>query len=169
MLGLKNVSQWALGARTSTFFAENREQIARENADLYVLGIGCNDIRYRDSSVCAMDAKQFIANIDLLVKALLHTHTAQIVVISPWLSFEPDRFCHTSVAEKLKLYGEYAAALEQYCIEGGHLYINPNPYIQQAIHDDHMYRAKYLRDHIHPNADQGIQLFSKACVVASMH
>lgn len=172
MLGLKNVSRWAFGGITSMCFADNREQIAKENADLYVLGIGCNDIRYRDSSVCAMDAKQFIANIDLLVKALLHTHThthtAQIVVISPWLSFEPDRFCHTSVAEKLKLYGEYAAALEQYCIEGGHRYINPNPYIQQAIHDDHMYRAKYLRDHIHPNADQGIQLFSKACVVASI-
>lgn len=75
MLGLKNVSRWALGARTSTYFAENREQIARENADLYVLGIGCNDIRYRDSAVCAMDAKQFMANIDLLVKTLLHTHT----------------------------------------------------------------------------------------------
>ncbi len=168
MLGLKNVSRWALGARTSIFFAENREQIARENADLYVLGIGCNDIRYRDSAVCAMDAKQFMANIDQLVKTLLHTHTAQIVVISPWLSFEPDRFCHTSVAEKLKLYDEYAAALEHYCLDEGFLYINPNPYIRQAIHNDHMYRAKYLRDHIHPNADQGIQLFSRACVVASI-
>lgn len=169
MLGMMNVSQWASGGITSTYLTENREQIARENADLYIVGIGCNDIRYRDSSVCAMDAKQFIDNIDLLVHALRQaTPGARIVMISPWLSFELDRFCHTTVAEKLRLYDEYAAALEQYCIEGRHLYINPNPCIQQAIHDDHMYRAKYLRDHIHPNADQGIQLFSRACVLASM-
>ena len=169
MLGLKNVSRWAKGAKTSTFFADNGVQIAKENADLYVLGIGCNDIRYRDSSVCAMDARQFITNIDMLVQALRHaTPDIRIVMISPWLSFEPDRFCPTTVAETLKLYEDYATAFEQYCIKGGHLYINPNPYIQQAICDDHMYRAKYLRDHIHPNADQGIQLFSRACVVASI-
>ena len=116
-----------------------------------------------------MDAKQFIVNIDLLVKTLRQsTPDTRIVMISPWLSFEPDRFCQATVAEKLRLYEEYAAALEQYCQEEGLLYINPNPYIRQAIHDDHMYRAKYLRDHIHPNADQGIQLFSKACVMASI-
>ena len=169
MLDMKNVSRWAMGAKASTFFVENCEQIAKENADLYVLGIGCNDIRYRDAAVCAMDAEQFIANIDKLVKTLRQvTLDTSIVMISPWLSFEPDRFCQATKAEKQKLYEEYAAALEHYCIKEGCLYINPNPYIRQAIHDDHMYRAKYLRDHIHPNADQGIQLFSRACVVASM-
>lgn len=169
MLGMKNVSRWAKGAMTSTFFVENREQIANENADLYVLGIGCNDIRYRDSAVCAMDAKQFIVNIDTLVTTLRQaTLGTGIVIISPWHSFDPDRFCPLTRAERLKLYEEYAAALEHYCVEQGCLYINPNPKIQQAINDDHMYRAKYLRDHILPNADQGIQLFSRACVLASI-
>ena len=169
MLGMKNVSRWAMGAKTSTFFVENYEQIAKENADLYVLGIGCNDIRYRDAEVCAMDAGQYIANIDILVKTLRQaTSGTSIVMISPWLSFEPDRFCHATKAEKQKLYEEYAAALEHYCIKEGCLYIDPNPYIRQAIRDDHMYRAKYMRDHIHPNADQGIQLFSRACVEASI-
>lgn len=169
MLGMKNVSRWAKGAMTSTYFVENRQQIANEKADLYVLSIGCNDIRYRDSSVCAMDAKQFIVNIDQLVKTLRQVNPdACITMISPWLSFEPDRFCHTSVAEKRRLYDDYAAALVHYCQETGCLYINPNPFIQQAIHDDHLNRGKYLKDHIHPNADQGIELFSRACIMASM-
>ena len=169
MLDLKTVSKWAKGAMASPYFVKNREQIAKEKADLYVLGIGCNDIRYRDSSVCAMDAKQFIANIDTLVQTLRQGTTGtRIAIISPWESFDPDRYCPVTKAEKLKLYEEYASALECYCLKQGYLYINPNPVIQQAIHDDHMYRAKYYRDHIHPNADQGIQLFSKACLEASM-
>ena len=75
MLGKENVSRWAKGGMASPYFAKNAQQIANENADLYVLSIGCNDIRYRDTAQCAMDAKQFIANIDQLVRVLLHTHT----------------------------------------------------------------------------------------------
>ena len=168
MLGKENVTRWAKGGMASPYFVKKAQQIAKEDADLYVLSIGCNDIRYRDTTHCAMDAKQFIINIDQLVRTLRQaTPSARIVIISPWLSYDPDPFCRMTKAEKKILYDEYAAVLENYCLQGGHLYINPNPYIQQAIHDDHMYRAKYLRDHIHPNADQGIQLFSRACVVAS--
>lgn len=170
MLDLKNVSRQAKGAMTSTYFVENREQIANENADLYVLGIGCNDIRYRDAEVCAMDAKQYIDNIDQFVQALRQsTPGTRIVMISPWLSYDPDPFCHMTKALKRKLYDEYAAALERYCLVNGFLYINPNIFIQEAVHNDHMNRGKYFIDHIHPNADEGIGLFSKACVTASVH
>ncbi len=169
MLDLKNVSRWAKGSMASLYFAENSEQIAKENADLYVLSIGCNDIRYRDSRKCAMDAEQFVTKIDKLVKTLLQsTPNTRIVMISPWLSYDPDPFCHTSKVMKQKLYAEYATALEQYCFENKLLYINPNPYIHEAVRMDHMNRGKYFKDHIHPNADQGIQLFSRACVVASI-
>ena len=170
MLGKENVTRWAKGGMASPYFVKNAEQIAKEDADLYVLSIGCNDIRYRDTTHCAMDAKQFIINIDQLVRTLRQaTPSARIVIISPWLSYDPDPFCYTTKSEKKKLYEEYASVLEDYCQEGGHLYINPNPYIQETVHNDHMNRGKYFKDHIHPNADEGIVLFSKGCVMASEH
>ena len=169
MLGLKNISRWSKGAMASPYFADNSSEIAKENADLYVLSIGCNDIRYRDPKQCAMDSKHFLVNIDRIIKALREVkHDANFVVISPWLSYDPDPFCHTTKAMKRQLYEEYATALEQYCQEAGLLYINPNTYIHNAVQSDHMNRGKYFKDHIHPNADHGIELFSRACVVASI-
>lgn len=169
MLSLKNISKWAKGSMTSKYFAENSQEIAKEKADLYVLSIGCNDIRYRDSLTCAMDAEHYIANMDRLVKVLCQaTQNTHIAIISPWLSYDPDPFCPVTKEAKQKLYEGYATALEQYCLEHGCLYINPNTYIHEAVHNDHMNRGKYFKDHIHPNADQGIELFSRACVMTSM-
>ena len=148
--------------------AKYAQQIANEKADLYVLSIGSNDICYRDTAQCAMDSKQYIVNIDLLVKSLRQVVPGtRIAIISPWRSFDPDPFCPVTKEAKQILYEEYATALEQYCLEHECLYINPNNFIQESVQNDHMNRAKYFKDHIHPNADQGIQLFSKACVVAS--
>lgn len=168
MLGLNNVTRWAKGGMASPYFAKNAQQIAEEKADLYVLSIGCNDIRYRDTAQCAMDSNQYLVYIDLLVKSLCQVAPGtDIAIISPWLSFDPDPFCPVTKEAKQKLYEEYAKALEQYCLKHGYLFLNPNIYIHEAVRNDHMNRGKYFKDHIHPNADQGIQLFSKACVIAS--
>ncbi len=170
MLGVKNVTRWAKGSMTSTYFVNNCEHIAKENADLYVLGIGCNDIRYRDATICAMDSKQFVVNINQFIKTLRNTTPgARIVVISPWLSFDPDPYCHTTKSIKQQLYKQYATALERYCYEQEFLYINPNTYVHKAVRNDHMNRGKYFNDHIHPNAGLGIELLSKACVVSSIN
>lgn len=115
-----------------------------------------------------MDSNQYLVYIDLLVKSLCQVAPGtDIAIISPWLSFDPDPFCPVTKEAKQKLYEEYAKALEQYCLKHGYLFFNPNNYIHEAVRNDHMNRGKYFKDHIHPNADQGIQLFSKACVIAS--
>ena len=169
MLGVEKLSKYAKGGETSIYFNKNRSKIANMKADLYVISVGCNDIRYRNPAVCAMNAEQYINNIDSLVSSIRSINPySDIVCISPWLSYDPDPYCKVSKEMKLQLYDEYTTALERYCMKGNYLFINPNEYIHNSVRKDHANRGKYFKDHIHPNANQGILLFSKACVMASL-
>ena len=43
---------------------------------MYVIAIGCNDIRYRNADICAMTAKEYIDNIRLLCEEIKKHTTA---------------------------------------------------------------------------------------------
>ena len=130
-------------------------------ADLYVIALGTNDVRYRDESMCAMTAESYIERLDKL-KELLKTKSAdpEFVFIAPWYSTDGDPFCSLSFADKTALNNEYSSALKQYCSDNSQKFIDPNPYIRNklSVSPD----RTYLLDHIHPNIINGVVMYSEA-------
>ncbi len=154
------VTREAWGSATSVTLLENAESVADHRCDLYVVAIGTNDVRYRDDRTCAMDSESFTDNIDSLVAIVLARNPqAKFALISPWLAQYNDPYTALSVDDRDRLLGEYAEALRVYCEEKDFCFVNPNPAIHQALtrHPP----SRYLLDHIHPNARDGIRLYSE--------
>ena len=55
----------------------------------------------------------------------------------------------------MQMLAEYRNALRSYAVRHQHLYMDPNPGIDDVLHRE--YPRTYLNDHIHPNAGAGIQ------------
>lgn len=163
----KRILKFAKGSMTSCYFRDNREAIAALHADLYVLAYGCNDIRYRDAGSCAMTAESFIANVDAVMQAVRQKNPgARLAFIAPWQSAPHDPICKCTREEKDRLYAEYTEALQRYCRQNGLLFIDPNPYICQKRAQ--RFWNTCMKDHIHPNARNGIRLYSEAVVRGSL-
>lgn len=157
----------AKGSKTSVYFNSIREDIAAKKADFYVLSIGCNDIRYREEGICAMTAEAYIKNLNEIVTSILKSNpSAEIAMVSPWMSQRYDPLCKVSYEEKNLLYRQYSSALLNYCKAHNYMYIDPNPYLTKTI--SHSYYKKYLNDWIHPNASYGIELYSRAVINSSI-
>ena len=147
------------------FFKENKEEISEMKADLYFLAMGCNDIRYRNATICAMNEAEYVANIDEICQAILKKQpSAKIVCISPWKSGRYDPYCRMTLAEKEILYEKYSSELKKYCETNGFIFVDPNPYIEAVVSKRD--RRYYILDHIHCNADQGIKLYSEAVMMS---
>lgn len=132
-------------------------------AQLYVIALGTNDVRYRNAS-CAMTPQDYINRLeDLKNKLLAQSPNAQFIFIAPWYSTDGDPFSPLPFAQKTALNETYSQALLDYCHANGLGYIDPNPYIRQAL--DTYPRDIYLLDHIHPNAGKGIALYTRAALL----
>ncbi len=162
-LGGKRVFNFSKGGCTVSYMLNRASEIP--SADLYVVALGVNDVRYRDERVCAMTSEAFIAQIIALKDRLLaKTSSAKFVFIAPWPSTDGDPFSRLSYADKTKLNGEYATALEKYCAGIGMPFINANAAIQAELESAPC--GTYLLDHIHPNAAAGVLLYSRAVLSA---
>lgn len=158
----KQVSRVAKGSQGVKYFARHIDEIVAACADLYVIAVGCNDIRYRDASVCAMTPEEYVANVgEIVIKIKSHNQSSRIVFVAPWESLEFDPWCKLSISDKAELYGEYKRCLASFCEKNGCGFVDPNPFIREALATHRPY--EFLRDHIHPNADAGIKLYSSAC------
>ena len=155
----KQFSRFAKGGETSLWIRDNASAIAAIHADLYVIAIGCNDIRYRNSTVCAMTPEEYIDNLSVLVGKI---DEAKFVFIAPWYSRTFDPYCKIPLDEKKTVYEEYTKALKEYSEKIGALFVNPNSVLD--IEDKH---RDVLVDHIHPDANEGIRAYAAACVAAS--
>lgn len=161
----KQVLLFAKGSQTSQFFKANKEAIGELEADLYFLAMGCNDIRYRDASICAMTASEFVSNIDEICQSIIEKQpSAEIVCISPWKSGRYDPNCRVTLAEKEKLYDQYGSALKKFCEANDFVFVDPNPYLEEVVSKRD--RRYYMLDHIHCNADHGIKLYSEAVIMS---
>ncbi|NLN65144.1 MAG: acyltransferase family protein [Clostridiaceae bacterium] len=160
------VYKQAWGGGTTRTLIDNTKTILANNAQLYVIAIGTNDIRYRDEQICAMDKESYIKNIDTLIGKILDGNPeAKFVFISPWLAQANDPYTRVSIEERDEMLHEYGEALRSYCIMNGHLYINPNPSLKALL--TKYQPSDYLLDHIHPNAGKGIALYSEKVLEAS--
>jgi len=150
---------YSKGGCTVSYISERADEIP--DAELYVIALGTNDVRYRDESICAMTAEAYISELDgLKTKIEKKRANAKFIFIAPWYSTDGDPFCNMSFAEKTALNDEYSAALEKYCSEHSLGFVNANGYIREVLSTSP--DRTYLLDHIHPNAAAGAVMYSQA-------
>ena len=155
----KNIMNFSKGGCTVSYLIDNADSIP--TAELYVVAIGTNDVRYRDENVCAMTPEDFSQKIGQLRNKLTAKNAnAKFVWIAPWYSTDGDPYCELSVSEKTDLNNKYSNALELYAETIGDVYINANPYIEEKL--TQAPQSEYLLDHIHPNAGKGVIMYSEA-------
>ncbi|HYE11720.1 MAG TPA: CapA family protein [Patescibacteria group bacterium] len=153
---------WA--SATTMTLLENTEAIAQHSADLYVIAIGTNDVRYRNKKTCAMDKASYVANINELIEKIQSKNPkADFALVSPWLALDNDPYTTISVEKRDLMLAEYGEALALYCKEKGYSFINPNPAIDEVLLK--YAPSDFLIDHIHPNANAGITLYSEKVLV----
>ncbi|MBQ8567718.1 MAG: CapA family protein [Oscillospiraceae bacterium] len=160
--GIYNVSK---GSTTIGLISERSDEMINNDADLYVIAVGTNDVRYRDESICAMTAEDYSQAVDKLCCTVAAAKPqAEFILIAPWTSVDGDSVSALGYDQKIALNNEYTAALEKLCSEKGYIFINANTYIESIIGQKagRYPISDYLLDHIHPNVHKGIYLYSEA-------
>ncbi len=155
----KKISNYSKGGCTVSYMPERTDEIP--DAELYVIALETNDVRYRDKSVCAMTAEEYVSKTDELINALSSKPSfSKAILIAPWYSTDGDPFCELSYKEKTELNNEYSSALEEYCRDTSVGFINANNRIQAELLTSP--DRRYLLDHIHPNSTNGVVMYSEA-------
>ncbi len=149
------------GGETTKLLLAHLDQDIEEEADLFIVALGANDVRYRDKAICAMNPNEFVHNIERIAQRISSTHPdARIVFVNAWLAFDNDLFSRLSARERDVMIENYNRALEEFCSAHNHIFIGANKYIR-AFLDRHV-TDEYILDHIHPNANKGIKLYCNA-------
>lgn len=155
---IHNVS---FGGGTVQTLIEHAGEITAKNSGLYVIAIGTNDVRYRDSKTCAMTPEEYILRLQSLEKIIREKReNSRFAYIAPWWSDDGDPFTPLKYNEKISLNDSYSQALRDYCKSEGHEYFDVNEYISAKVLASTA--RYYLNDHIHPNSRRGIYLYSEA-------
>lgn len=162
----KKIINISKGSYTTLLIINNyKYHIKKTKSDLYIIALGTNDVRYRDPKRCAMTKEDYINNINTIVQlAKTHNTNAKFVFISPWMSMPDDNISKLKEKDKNYLLNEFSNELNKYCNQKDYLYINPNQYINETIRNN---RKEYILDHIHPNKNKGINLYSEAVLYCS--
>jgi len=153
------------GITTKRIIKERLKKIVETKAELFIIAIGTNDVRYR-SKQCSLTSEEFISNLSILRDEIKKENPeSKFIFIAPWTSTDGDRFSKLRYKAKIRLNNEYSKALEDWVKNNKDIYVDPNDYINSYIN---VYsQSKYLIDYIHPNSLDGVQLYSKAFLEAS--
>lgn len=163
----KQITSYAKGLQGSKWLLKNVKQIADKKADLYIIALGCNDIRYREPAICAMTYSEYITNIDTTVNIIrAQNPNAEFVFIAPWRSLSFDfLFIVKSFEARLKLYEDYTRALTEYCASNNFVFLDPSPLIFENLAHPQMRVKKgndIMIDAIHPRAGVGVETYCQA-------
>lgn len=155
----KKIFNYSKGGCTASYMTQRTNEIPA--AELYVIALGTNDVRYRDESICAMTSDNYVSEMNELKEKLSAVSpSAEFIFIAPWYSTDGDPYCSMTYSEKNRLNDEYSFALGQYCKNNSIGFINANEYIRNSLSTAP--DRKYLLDHIHPNQTEGVRLYSEA-------
>lgn len=142
----------AKGGATSKDMVQWSDSIAAQEADIYVIAAGCNDIKVGEPKAGAVS---YIRNLQLIADNICKVKgTARFVFIAPWQRY-PETEVETSGRK------EYTKALMQFCKNNDYLFIDPNAYIADRILKS-KYFNYYMVDRTHPNSSNGMKLYSEA-------
>lgn len=159
----KTIINYSLGGVCVGYMVEFADEIPL--ADLYVIALGTNDVRYRNPDVCAMTSEEFVTQISVIKDALKSRNPgAEFLFVAPWYSTEADPYCSLSYEEKTALNNEYSDALEKYCADNSLMFINANNYIKNTL--DKAPDGVYMLDHIHPNSSKGVIMYTEAVLLS---
>ncbi len=159
----KKIQNYSKGSCTTSYMVQRTDEIPK--ADLYVIAVGTNDVRYRDESMCAMTAEDYTKSIEKLRSKLAEkSPTAEFIFIAPWYSTDGDPYAKLDFSEKTEMNEQYSDALEKYCKEKSLGFINANGYIKEKL--TYYPDRTFLLDHIHPNASKGVEMYSQAVLSA---
>lgn len=149
---------------TERLLKNHLDSIVASDAELFVIAIGANDVRYRNTYICAMNAVEYVEKLQSLRAAIVEKHPeAKFAFITPWTSTDGDRISKLNYVDKLRMNAEYSAALREMCAENSDTFLDPTAYIQSKLklHP----RARYLLDAIQPNATEGVRMYCEAVML----
>ena len=113
-----------------------------------------------------MNKNEFIEEINKIVDLIKKSNlNSKIVLITPWMSLPSDSTTVVHGNEKKKLFDEYSFSLKEYCEKHNILFIDPNPYLKTILNENS--KKKNMIDFIHPNCNEGIELYSESILNAS--
>ncbi|PWJ70443.1 lysophospholipase L1-like esterase [Ruminococcaceae bacterium R-25] len=123
-------------------------------ADIYIIAIGINDVLFNNTVKSSKTPAEFARRASVLTESINGiSPSAKIYFIAPW----------TFISEKEELNEsgiQYRSALKDLCAEKGFKYIDPNPVIVSVL--DAEGTDKFMFNSFHPNAKEGVGLFSYA-------
>ncbi len=152
-------------ATTSMTLQNQVDELIKTQADLFVVAVGANDVRYRDESDAAQTADAYTAELAKLVTAVkTQLPQARFVFVAPWTSVSGDMGTTLMLDEKRALNAEYSAALKSWCSAEGHGFVDPNPAIERVI--DFYPSTAYLVDSTQPNCTRGLELYARSALAA---
>ncbi len=138
------------GATTKTILELLNKNVPE--ADIYVLAIGCNDIRYGE-----IEQSEYIENVDRIVGML--PEDSEIIIISPWYTTENDVVSVVDYDDRNQMVYEWNENLESYCEENGCQFVDMYDSLKEYFEKNP--QSEYLIDGIHPNGFKGVELYSK--------
>ena len=157
------ISNVSYGGWTTCDLLSHKEDIPA--SDLYIIAIGCNDIRYNDPAIGAVTKEDYISNLKDLKKSILSkSPDASFIFIAPWISTDGDLASKLPYPEVTAKRESYSAALRDFCQAEGDTWCDPNTYIQDILLQAP--QTEYLVDWIHANRQHGVEMYSMAVLSA---
>ena len=154
------------GGATSASVLEKFMKEDLPEADVLILALGVNDVRYRNPDLCSMDAGEFVGTMQRIISIFKDQNPgSSIVVISLWPAYDNDPFCPLPVIERDQLIDEYNDALRENCIRESFLFVDACSRIREFI--EPRVTDEYIIDHIHPNANAGIIAYANCVLFGS--
>ena len=147
-----DVSNFSDNGWSSKTLKEKADQIPI--ADVYVVAIGINDVVFVKEDKGALTPEEYVENLQAMTDSIRsRAPEAKFYFVAPWPFLD-----QPEDIEELR--DGFAAELDKWCDEQGMEFIDPKEPIEAAFEKDTP--RPYMVDYLHPNAKEGIGLYSYA-------
>ena len=127
------------------------------SSDVYVIAIGINDVLFPDDEYSASSSDEFTYRCGILSDMITGVSpNSKIYFIAPWTFLGFD----SSIVSRGD---QFRTALSDWCENNDCIYINPDPVIRAVL--DKEDADKFMYNDFHPNAPEGVGLFSYAVLL----
>lgn len=151
-----SISNVSCSGWTAGDLINNKDSIPQ--AEVYVIAIGINDILFPYDGSAAQTAEVFTERLEQLSEMIcVISPDAKIYFISPWPFVDVDDWYHERG-------GQFRAAFTEWSKHTDCICLNPEPYITSVFSENGS--SEYMHNNFHPNAPEGVGLFSYAVLKA---